>query len=156
MKGPSFSSLARFVIGCLLTKHFVIGYLLTKRKCAVTLRTLRTYLRQMSNFDHVFGDVSNANLELNLKKCSFFKKQVEFLGHLIGSDGISPDPRKVSPVQNFPRPASVHDMRRFVGLASYFRKFIPALSTVAKHLLRLTEDELGLCGTSRVSWLSVN
>ena len=117
---------------------------LTWRECLVYLDDVivfgRTFDEALSHLDHVLCAVKEANLKLNLRKCSFFKEEVKFLGHIVSSGGISADPSKVSAVIDYECPKNVHDVRRFIGLASYFRKFITRFSTVAKPLLKLTED----------------
>ena len=117
---------------------------LTWKECLVYLDDVvafgRSFEEALSSLDHVLTAVSEANLKLNLKKCKLFKRQVKFLGHIVTCEGIAPDPDKVSSVREYGKPQNVHDLRRFIGLASYFRKFIPDFSKVAKPLLRLTED----------------
>ena len=71
---------------------------------------------------------------LKLKKCEFFKQEVEFLGHLVGTDGVRPDPKKISVVKEWPTPKTVTDLRAFLGLANYFRKFINKFSAIAAPL----------------------
>ena len=123
---------------------------LTWKECLVYLDDVivfgKSFDEALLNVDHVLDAVTSANLKLNLKKCSFFRQEVRFLGHIVGSHGVAPDPDKVSCVRDYSRPQNVHDVRRFIGLASYFRKFIPEFSTVAKPLLRLTEER------ARFSW----
>ena len=117
---------------------------LTWRECLVYLDDViifgKSFDEALNHLDHVLRAVKGANLKLNLRKCSFFKEEVKFLGHSVSSRGVAPDPDKVSSVRDFSRPQNVQDVRRFIGLASYFRKFMPQFSTVAKPLLRLTED----------------
>ena len=64
------------------------------------------------------------NLYANPKKCDFFKSELEFLGHIICRQGIKVDPKKTAAVQQWPKPQSVTDLRGFLGLANYFRRFI--------------------------------
>lgn len=73
-----------------------------------------------------------------LRKCHFALPEVEFLGHLVSKDGIRVDPRKVKIVQEWPVPKSAGDLRSFLGLANYFRRFIEKYSETARCLHALT------------------
>ena len=99
----------------------------------------KTLLECEANLDRVLRRLSEHNLTIALEKCSFFKKQCTYLGHIISEDGISPDPSKVSAVKEYPTPKDLHDVRSFLGLASYYRKFIPAYSQIAAPLHALTK-----------------
>ncbi|XP_043208845.1 uncharacterized protein LOC122374269 [Amphibalanus amphitrite] len=116
---------------------------LTWRECLVYLDDIvvfgKSFGESLQRLEHVLEAISDSGLKLHPEKCVMFKREVKFLGHVINEGGISTDPEKVRVVQEYPRPASVHEVRQFVGLASYFRKFIPSFSEVAKPLLRLTE-----------------
>ena len=72
----------------------------------------------------VFQRLQKYGLKLKPEKCKFFAKQVKYLGHLISEDGMSPDPDKVSVLKNFPPPTCDFELNSFLGLASYFRRFI--------------------------------
>ena len=87
----------------------------------------------LENLSLVFDRLRSAGLKLNSKKCKIF------LGHVVSEAGISTDPSKISVVRDWPRPASVKEVRSFVGFCSYYKKFIQNFSGIAKPLLRLTE-----------------
>lgn len=78
-----------------------------------------------------------AKLQLNSKKCRFGARQIKVLGHLVSVDGIRPDPDKIQAVSEFPVPKNLKDVRGFLGLCTYFRKFIPAFSNLAEPLNEL-------------------
>ena len=89
--------------------------------------------------DEVFGRLRDANLKLKPSKCKVFQTEVSFLGHRVGPDGqLGPDPEKVKAVQNWPVPTNVTDVRAFVALAAYYRKFQPQFSHIAAPLYELT------------------
>lgn len=73
-----------------------------------------------------------------LDKCSFNKPELKFLGHIIGRHGMKVDPKKVEVVQNWPLPTDATQIRSFLGLTNYFRKFIQGYSTLAAPLMSLT------------------
>ncbi|XP_029659540.1 uncharacterized protein LOC115233336 [Formica exsecta] len=69
------------------------------------------------------------------------RKEVTYLGHIITENGILPDPTKLEAVRNFPTPRKVKDIKAFIGLAGYYRKFIENFSKIAKPLTKLTKKE---------------
>lgn len=66
-----------------------------------------------------------------LTKCEFFKQELRFLGHILSAEGIKPDPAKVSVVKDWPTPRSVYEVRSFLGLANYFRRYIKGYARIA-------------------------
>jgi hypothetical protein len=75
-------------------------------------------------------------------KCHFAKSTLKFLGHVISAGGVQVDPGKIKVLQDWPVPKSVTDVRQFVGLANYFRKFVLGLSELARPLTNLTKNEM--------------
>ncbi|CAG8698215.1 11603_t:CDS:1, partial [Ambispora gerdemannii] len=82
-----------------------------------------------------------AGLRLNVDKCHFCKEQLEFLGHIITQDGIQPDPAKVEKVKDFPQPTNITELRGFLGLASYYRRFIQEFSNIAEPMHKLLKKD---------------
>ena len=78
---------------------------------------------------------------INPDKCHFGTQELQFLGHIVGINGVKPDPEKIDKVKNYPTPKSISDVHRFMGLASYYRKFIKDFSTIAKPLFDLFRGE---------------
>ena len=83
-----------------------------------------------------------ANLYGRLHKCEFLKDKVDYLGFEVSKEGIHASPDKVKAVLDWPRPQSVHDIHSFLGLASYYRKFIKGFSQLAKPLTNLTREKV--------------
>jgi hypothetical protein len=80
-------------------------------------------------------------LYAKFSKCAFWLKEVPFLGHIISADGIAVDPSKVQEVLDWKSPRSVTQIRSFLGLAGYYRRFIPNFSKIAKPMTQLLEKE---------------
>ena len=89
----------------------------------------------------VLDRLQDAGLKLKLSKCHFVCQEVEYLGHLITPQGLQPNPRKVSAVSDFPTPTSVTQVRQFIGLASYYRRFIEGFAKTAEPLHQLTKKD---------------
>uniref|UniRef100_A0A2N9GWU7 RNA-directed DNA polymerase n=1 Tax=Fagus sylvatica TaxID=28930 RepID=A0A2N9GWU7_FAGSY len=77
-------------------------------------------------------------LYAKLKKCEFWLNQVVFLGHVVSKDGITVDPSKIEAVVNWDRPTNVSEVRSFLGLAGYYRRFVEGFSRIAAPLTHLT------------------
>lgn len=78
----------------------------------------------------VFSRVREAGLRLNPEKCHFGRRELKYLGHMMNSDGIATDPDKVQSIREFPTPISVKTLRSYLGLASWYRRFIEKFATV--------------------------
>jgi len=81
-------------------------------------------------------------LYAKLDKCDFWLKEVTFLGYVVSSKGIFVDPRKVEAVLRWERPTTVTEIRSFLGLARYYRRFIKGFSTITTSLTRLTRKNI--------------
>jgi len=76
---------------------------------------------------------------LKPSKCSFCRESVSYLGHIVSREGITTDPEKTAKVTSWPAPKSVQEVQQFLGLSSYYRRFVWNFSEIAKPLHRLTE-----------------
>ena len=96
----------------------------------------------LTHLEEVFRRLREANVKLNSKKCSFVKQRIKYLGHVVTPEGIFPDPSRVELVENFPTPASLKELKSFLGLANYYRPFIKGFSEIASPLNALTKKSV--------------
>jgi len=89
----------------------------------------------------VMERLRGAGLKLKPEKCSLFQRSVSFLGHVISGDGIGTDPQKTQLVAEWPTPTCVRELRSFLGLASYYRRFVKDFATLASPLHRLMKKD---------------
>ena len=85
----------------------------------------------------VFNRLKQFNLKIKPKKCQFFSTSVLFLGHVLSAEGISANPEKVDKVKTWPVPKTIKEVQSFLGLASYYRHFIPHFAKKARCLHEL-------------------
>ena len=76
-------------------------------------------------------------LYAKLSKCEFWLKEISFLGHIVSAEGIRVDPVKIEAVVNWKPPRSVTEVRSFLGLAGYYRRFVKGFSVIASPLTKL-------------------
>lgn len=99
--------------------------------------------RHIKDIMEVFHTLQEANMKVQLDKCEFFKDEVEFLGFLISQKGIQTNPKKVEAIVNFPYPKTLKDLRSFLGLSGYYRRFVKDYAKIAKPLTNLLRGEEG-------------
>ena len=95
----------------------------------------------ISRLTEVFKRLRKANLKIQPDKCEFLRKEVAYLGHLITQDGVKPNPAKVECIIKFPEPKSSREIQSFLGLAGYYRRFIPNFAKISKPLTRLLKKD---------------
>eukprot|EP01135_Chromosphaera_perkinsii_P000175 Nk52_evm1s34 gene=Nk52_evmTU1s34 len=88
------------------------------------------------------------SIYLGIEKCEFFKDRVEYVGHIVSSSGIEMDPKKVSAIRSWHALRSVTEIRSFLGLLNYYRRFIPRLSAISRPLIQLTKKNVPFIWTS--------
>jgi len=106
-----------------------------------------TFQEHLQHLRQVFTRLRQAGLRLKARKCLFLREEVPYLGHVVTKEGIKPDPAKTEKVQHFPVPVSVSQVRQFLGLASYYRRFVPEFSKIASPLHSLLKRDAVFCWT---------
>ena len=101
----------------------------------------KTFDIHLRNLKEVFKRLSEAHMKLNSDKCRLFQSTVSFLGHQVSEAGISVDAEKTKAVREWPVPRNVTELRSFIGLCSYMRKFINGFSSICKPLHVLTQKD---------------
>ncbi len=86
----------------------------------------------------VWKCIRESNLKLKPTKCCLIRSEVPFLGHIVSREGVGVDPAKTEAMEKGPTPINVKDVRAFLGLASYYRRYMPGFSTVAAPMTNLT------------------
>lgn len=88
------------------------------------------------NLKLVFSKLREANLKIQLDKCEFLRKEVEFLGHIVTPEGIRPNKKKIEAIKNFPIPKTAREIKSFLGLLGYYRRFIKNFAKLTKPLTK--------------------
>jgi RNase H-like domain found in reverse transcriptase/Reverse transcriptase (RNA-dependent DNA polymerase)/Integrase zinc binding domain len=101
----------------------------------------KTKGEHMQHVNLVLRKLRENRLYGKLSKCEFFKEEVEYLGHYISSQGISVDQQKINAVKTWPIPTNISELRSFLGLASYYRKFVKGFSAIAAPLTQLLHKD---------------
>jgi hypothetical protein len=93
-----------------------------------------TVEEQIQRLRLVFQRLRSYGLKIKPSKCHFFKQEVTFLGHVVSETGVKTDPGKVDAVSNWPTPSCEKDLRSFLGLCSYYRKYVQGFALIASPL----------------------
>lgn len=101
----------------------------------------KTFEEHVTLLKRVFERLQMANLTINFEKSQFFRSSLRYLGYVVDSKGLRTDPDKVKSILNYPTPTNRKELKRFLGTASWYRRFIPQFSTVAGPLNRLTSTK---------------
>ena len=104
----------------------------------------KTPQEHLSHICMVFKKLKSANLSMKKSKCSFFSKEIQYLGHILSATGIQPLPSKTHAIQNMKPPTTPKQVRAFLRLVGYYRKFIRGFTKIAKPLTLLTRQQVKL------------
>lgn len=120
---------------------------LTGTRCFAFLDDIVVYARSLAEHDQKLREILERlrryKLKLQPEKCEFLRKEVNYLGHVITENGVRPDPSKIHAVEKIQPPTTVKQLKSFLGMAGYYRKFIQNFSRIATPLhLLLKKDAI--------------
>ena len=130
MQAPAYFQ--RLINKVLVGLDFTFGYLDDILIYSPDVPTHLVHIRQL------FQRLREADLKLNREKCNFFKSHIQYLGHIISGEGIKPLPEKLDSIKEMPPPTTPKEVKQFLGLIGYYRKFVPRFANVARPLTNLT------------------
>ena len=113
--------------------HFCFGYL------DDILIFSKTKEEHLDHIKQVFDRLRKAGLKLKFEKCDFFRKHLYYLGHMVSDEGIQAMPNKIESMNKMPTPSTVTEIRQFLGLTGYYRKFVPHYADVTRPMTHLTK-----------------
>ena len=116
--------------------NFAMGYL---NDIIIYSRNDKEHLEHL---EEIFRRLKAAGLKLKLEKCCFFKKHIQYLGHLISAEGIQPLPEKLESIAKMPAPRTPKEVKQFLGLIGYYRKFVPRFTDISRVLTHLTKKDV--------------
>ena len=108
-----------------------------------------TFEQHLASLTEVFERIRQSGLKLKPSKCHLFQSAVKFLGHVVSENGVACDPEKTQKIADWPVPQNLSDVRSFLGLATYYQRFVPDFSTIAAPLHHLTKKEVPFVWTQQ-------
>ena len=128
--GATLCRLVDQVLGCDLEPH-VFVYL------DDIIVATDTFEKHLNILKIISERLTKANLSISLDKSRFCMQELNYLGYIIGQDGIRPNPEKTASIHSYPKPKNMKDVRRLLGMAGWYRRFIPNFSTITAPLTEL-------------------
>lgn len=108
----------------------------------------KNFSQHLSHLQQLFDHLRSAYLKLHPAKCAFATKSIKYLGHIVSKDGVRVNPENVEKVKNFKRPTNAKQVRSFLGLTNFYRRFVPGYAKIAGPLNRLLKKD------QRFKWTS--
>ena len=92
----------------------------------------------LQHLEKIFRRLQEFGLKMKKEKCAFFKKHIQYLGHLVSKEGFEPLPEKLEAIRKMPAPKNSKEVKQFLGLIGYYRKFVPRFADISRPLTHLT------------------
>ena len=108
-----------------------------------------TFEEHLKDLEEVFIRLAKANITLNQSKCEFFKEKISYLGHIISSSGIQPNPEKVSSLLKKKSPSNIKELSNWLGICGYYRSFINNYAKICAPLYNMTHSKETFVWTSK-------
>ena len=106
-----------------------------------------TQNKHLQQLRKVFDKIREKGLKLNLKKCEFGKSSINYMGHILSSEGLFPEPEKVNSILHMKPPSNTSEVRSFLGLVTHCSKFVPNFAAITEPLKRLTRQKVDFIWT---------
>ena len=128
------------VMDNILREHIVVICLVYMDDIIIFSSSLQEHL---ANISKIFETLHKFNMKVQLDKSEFLRKEVAFLGHVVTPEGVKPNPNKIEAIKNWPLPQNEKELRAFLGVMGYYRKFIRDFAKIAKPLTeQLRKDQI--------------
>jgi hypothetical protein len=101
-----------------------------------------TFDEHIKRLTQIFERLKKYNLKLQPDKCEFLRREVAYLGHMVTSEGVKPNPDKIKAVLDFPEPKNQRDIKSFLGLTGYYRRFVKDYAQITKPMTRLLKKDI--------------
>lgn len=102
----------------------------------------RSFEEHVENLTTVFNRLLKAQLQINFDKSEFVQNSLKYLGHIVCSEGIHTDPSKIEAIKEMSAPRTIKELRRILGVASWYRRFVPDFSTLVEPMTRLLKKKI--------------
>ena len=102
----------------------------------------KTEEEHLEHLEKIFKKLREYGLKMKREKCNFFKKHLQYLGHLVLEEGFKPLPEKIKSIKHMPPPKTAKEVKQFLGLAGYYRKFVPRFADLSRPLTNLTRQSV--------------
>ena len=123
----------KVLMGC---SSFAMGYL---DNIIIFSKTEEEHLKHL---EEIFVRLRKFGLKMKHEKCIFFKKHIQYLGHLVSERGFEPLPEKLESIHKMPAPRTAKEVKQFLGLIGYYRKFVPRFADISRPLTKLTRHNV--------------